>query len=397
MVRELAIFLFLFLFKCVFFLFNVLSIQDKTTFVVSFGDNSRYVLDEIRQQHISAKVAVLCKKNKVHLFKDCPDIDLVVFGINPFYMIRSIYHLATSRHVLVDNYYGFLAAVHFKKSVECIQLWHASGALKKFGLQDTSVKQRSRRAKKRFLKVYSRFHKVVAGSDQMAHIFIESFHLQKSQILPTGVPRTDFFFNKKSLYNAKQRITDQYPVIRHKKVILYVPTYRDHKLKDFVLGLDIGKMAEQLGNNYTVLLRLHPAVQNNLTFEEKYLDFVVDVSSDQYEINELLAVADFLITDYSSIPVEFSLLQKPMIFFTYDLEEYQQIRGVSEGFERDLPGPIVRDTASVIHCIQENRFDLGAIRSYAEKWNAYSNGQASYNIVRYLFPEKSLSPKKTAP
>ena len=69
-------------------------------------------------------------------------------------------------------------------------------------------------------------------------------------------------------------------------------------------------------------------------FSTRYPDFVVDVSSDQYEINDLLVVADYLITDYSSISYEFSLLQKPMIFFTYDLEEYKQSRGVLEGFEK---------------------------------------------------------------
>ncbi|MCM3789353.1 CDP-glycerol glycerophosphotransferase family protein [Domibacillus indicus] len=395
MVRELAIFLFLFSFKWMFFFFSFLPLQNKITFVVSFGDNSRYVLDEIRQQHISVKVAVLCKRNKLHLFEDCPDIDLVVFETNPFYVLRSIYHLATSRRVLVDNYYGFLAAVHFKRSVECIQLWHASGALKKFGLQDASVKQRSERAQKRFLKVYSQFHKVVAGSDQMADIFIKSFHLQKKQILPSGVPRTDFFFDKKALQKAKHKIAGQYPAIEHKQVILYVPTYRDQALAHFELELDMGKMAEQLGGDYLLFLRLHPAIQQTPTFGEEYPDFIVDVSSDQYEINELLAVADYLITDYSSIPVEFSLLQKPMIFFTYDLEEYKQTRGVPEGFERDLPGPMVRDTESIVHCIQANHFDLEAIRSYAEKWNAYSKGQSSRNVVRYLFPEKSLSQKKT--
>jgi teichoic acid glycerol-phosphate primase len=395
MARELAIFLFLLLFKCVFFLFNLLPLKEKTTFVVSFGDNSKYVFDEMRRQNIQVQVAVLCKRNSISLFKDYKDIDLVPFETsNIFRWLQAIYHLATSRYIMVDNYYGFLTAVHFKKGVQCIQLWHASGALKRFGLEDESIKDRGPKAKQRFLQVYSKFHKVVVGSDVMAAIFIKSFNLKKEQILTTGIPRTDFFFNEQTIQNARQTLILQYPVRKNKKVILYAPTYRDHELDHFMLQLDIGKMVEKLGNDYILFLRLHPAIQNTVIFSKQYPDFIVNVSSDQYDINELLVVADYLITDYSSISVEFSLLQKPIIFFTYDLEEYKQSRGVLEGFENNLPGPIVRDTGSIIELIHTNRFDLDAIHGYAERWNKYSKGHSSYNLVQYMFPEKSLEIKE---
>jgi CDP-glycerol glycerophosphotransferase (TagB/SpsB family) len=388
MVRELAIFLFLLLFKWVFFLFNLMPLKEKTTFVVSIGDNSKYVYDEIRRQNIQVQVAVLCKRKSMSLFKDDKDIDLVPFEtFNFFHWLHSIYHLATSRYIMVDNYYGFLAAVHFKKGVQCIQLWHASGALKKFGLEDESVKYRSPRAKQRFLKVYSQFHKVVVGSDAMAAIFIKSFNLKKEQILPTGVPRTDFFFNKIAVYNAKKKLLLKHPVINNKKVILYVPTYRDHELDHFTLQLDIGKMFAKLGNDHIIFLRLHPAIQHSENFSKRYPDLIVDVSSGQYDLNELIVAADYLITDYSSIPFEFSLLKKPIIFFAYDLEEYNRSRGVIEGFESNLPGPVVRDTDSIIELIHTNCFDLDVINGFADIWNQYSKGHSSYNLVQYMFPE----------
>jgi teichoic acid glycerol-phosphate primase len=385
MVRELAIFLFLFHLKGLFFLFNLLPLKDKTTFVVSFGDNSKYVLDEMRRQNIQVQVAVLCKRKSIGLFKEYHDIDLIPFGTaNVFHGLSSIYHLATSNIILVDNYYGFLAAADFKKGVQCIQLWHASGALKKFGFEDESIKYRSPKAKQRFLKVYKQFHKVVFGSETMATIFIKSFNLEKERILTTGVPRTDFFFNKKAVRNTREALS-----IPNKKVILYVPTYRDHELDHFLLQLDIEKMVEKLGNDYILFLRLHPAIQNKISLAEHYPDFIVDVSSGHYEINELLVAADYLITDYSSVPFEYSLLQKPMIFYTYDLEEYQLSRGVLEEFVYNLPGPIVRDTDSIIELIHTNCFDLEAIKRYAKVWNKYSKGHSSYNLVQYLFPEKS--------
>ncbi|MDQ7861606.1 CDP-glycerol glycerophosphotransferase family protein [Peribacillus frigoritolerans] len=65
-------------------------------------------------------------------------------------MIRSIYHLATSKWIIIDNYFGFLSAIAFKKQVTCVQVWHAAGAVKQFGAKDPSIKSRSAGARKRF-------------------------------------------------------------------------------------------------------------------------------------------------------------------------------------------------------------------------------------------------------
>ena len=394
MVRELAIFLYLLLFKIVFFYLNLLPLKEKITFVVSHGDNSNYVLQEVLKQNINVEVIVLCKKNNMCLFIDYLEVIVVPFeNLNVFHWLKSIYHLSTSRHILVDNYYGFLAAVEFKKEVQCVQLWHASGALKKFGLEDEKIKFRSEKAKQRFTKVYSKFHKVVVGSDEMATIFTKSFNLKEEQILITGVPRTDFFFNDIAMQKAKCKLRKKLPILKNKKVVLYVPTYRDKELKNYEIQLDINKIVKELGDEYILLLRLHPAVNNTIRISKLFTKNVIDVSSNTYNINELLVVADYLVTDYSSVCFEFSLLQKPMIFFTYDLEEYKQSRGVSEAFEHSIPGPIVRDTDSIIKLLHTNNFDLHAISRYSKTWNRYSNGNSSYNLVQHMFPEM-LSTKR---
>ncbi|MDF2607298.1 MAG: CDP-glycerol glycerophosphotransferase family protein [Bacillales bacterium] len=391
MVKELFIYLYLLIFKTAFSFFNMLPLKEKVTFVVSFGDNSKYVFEEIRKQKHNIQVIFLCKKSTINLFKDYNDIKLVPLETSkvftPFWFM-SIYHLATSRYILIDNYFGFLAGVDFKKGVECIQLWHATGALKKFGLEDETIRSRHIKAKERFLKVYSKFNKVVVGSDIMADTFARSFNLNKSQILATGIPRTDFFFNENEVNLARKKLASQFNC-NNKKVILYTPTYRDEELDKFKLKLDVGKMSDKLGNEFILLLRLHPAIQKLVSINQ-FSEFIIDVSSNEYDINELLIMADYLITDYSSVSFEFSLLKKPIIFYTYDLDEYKSTRGVLDDFENNLPGPIVRDTESIIELIQEGYFDLEGISRYSEKWNQYSKGQSSYNLVKYMFPNKKI-------
>lgn len=390
MVRELAISLYLVVFNCVFSIFKLLPLKNKTTFVISFGDNSQYIFAEMRRQNIQTEVVFLCNQQALAKFKDYDDVTILPFETSHFLdWFRSIYHLATSRHLFIDNYFGFLAAVNFKKDVRCIQLWHASGAMKKFGLEDESVKDRSAKAKQRFLKVYSKFDQVVVGSDVMADIFMKSFQLNKENILTTGVPRTDFF-NEKAKQKSRASLALKHPAILAKKVILYAPTYRDHELDYFTLKLDVEKMVRELGDDYLLILRLHPAIKNSVQFSNRHPNFVVDLSSSQYEINGLLAAADYLITDYSSIPFEFSLLRKPIIFFTYDLEAYKKARGISEGFEENLPGPLVRETDAIIDLIKNDRFDLQVVDYYAEKWNKYSKGHSSQNLVCKIFADEQF-------
>ncbi|RBP91522.1 CDP-glycerol glycerophosphotransferase (TagB/SpsB family) [Cytobacillus firmus] len=389
MAREIYITIYLYFFKMFFKFFNLFPLKEKIVFVITFGDNSRYIYEEIRKRSLKEEIVVLYKGSSYKHFLTANQVQLIPFeSANIVHMIRSIYHLATSRFVLIDNYFGFLSATDFKEEVECIQLWHASGAIKKFGFVDEATKYRSKRSQKRFSDVYKKFNKVIVGSDIMANFFKQAFDLKDENILKIGIPRTDFFFNRRMMEDAVNKLLKGNPVLSDKKKILYAPTYREEGLAHFDLKLDIQKMYEELGDEYVILLRLHPAVKNSIDFPSLHPGFLYDYSSEDYVINELLLISDYLITDYSSIPYEYSLLNKPMIFFAYDMEHYKKSRGLWEQYESTLPGPIVKSTTEVAKAIKDNEFDLQAINKYAEVWNEYSKGYSSKNLVDYLFKKR---------
>ncbi|WP_148630585.1 CDP-glycerol glycerophosphotransferase family protein [Bacillus sp. E214] len=397
MVKDLVIQLYLLIFKIVFNIFNLFPIQNKVAFIVSFGDNTQYVYEEMRRKHIAFDVVFLCKGTSYKRFQQYEDATIALIeNKNPIDFIQSIYHLATSRYVFVDNYYGFLAATDFRPGVECIQLWHASGAIKKFGLEDASVQNRSEKAVKRFKDVYKRFNKVVVGSDIMGTYFMNAFNLKGENILRTGIPRTDFFYNQAEKESVFNQLTNENRLLWDKKVILYAPTYRDNELDKFQLELDLKRLYDELHNDYVVMLRLHPAIKDIPDYSKIYPNFVLNYSKPKYDINELLVVADILITDYSSISYEFSLLKKPMIFFAYDLVEYTKDRGLWEQYEKMVPGPVVNNTEAIIDLIKENSFDMDMIEEYANKWNKYSKGHSSENLISYLFDEKTILSKQRA-
>lgn len=397
MVKEWIIKLYLLVFKVLFNIFKLFPIKNKVAFVVSFGDNTQFVYEEMRRKHISFDVVFLCKGSSYKKFQHYEDVSLIpIENKNPIDFIQSIYHLATSRYVIVDNYFGFLAATEFKPEVECVQLWHASGAIKKFGLEDASVQTRSEQAVQRFLDVYKRFDKVVVGSDIMGTYFMNAFNLKGENILRTGIPRTDLFYNHTEKEKVFNQLTTENRLLWDKKVILYAPTYRDNELDEFQLELDLGKMYEELHDEYVVMLRLHPAIKDVPDYSKLYPNFVLDYSTPKYDINELLIVADILITDYSSISYEFSLLKKPMIFFAYDLEDYTRDRGLWDRYDKMVPGPVVKNTEAIITLIKENCFDMDKIEEYANKWNKYSRGHSSANLISYLFDEKTILSRQRA-
>ncbi|WP_174614888.1 CDP-glycerol glycerophosphotransferase family protein [Virgibacillus ihumii] len=382
MAKEFFISLYLSVFYIFFSIFKAFPQKKKTILIASFGDNILFTLKELERQTDDQVVVLKTSQCKTDFGPEQMTLDFET--INIFDWIRSVYHIATAEKVIVDNYFAFLAVTNFKPNAQCVQLWHAAGAIKQFALKDPSIENRSSQAYNRFRTVYNRFDYVAVGSEKMAGIFKESFAVENSRILRSGIPRTDFFFDSGAVKQAKQHVEEQYPAIQGKKVILYAPTYRDNELNVSKLHLNIDKMYREFKGEYILMLRLHPAVNGH--FQNKYPGFVVNVSS-YSNINHLLVTTDILVTDYSSIPFEFALLHKPMIFFAYDREQYAESRGFWEDYEELVPGPVVETTREVIDVIQNDKYNLQQIQRFADVWNQYSKGNASENLVRSLYTE----------
>src|SRR5699024_12101438 len=109
--------------------------------------------------------------------------------------IQSIYHLATSRIIFIDNYFGFIAGMPVTKKQIIIQLWHAAGAVKTFGFKDEQVKLRRQPARERLQYNYDQVDYTVVGSDRMVEILMEAFNTSNERLILTFILRTDFYLN----------------------------------------------------------------------------------------------------------------------------------------------------------------------------------------------------------
>ncbi|CDZ99249.1 Putative CDP-glycerol:glycerophosphate glycerophosphotransferase [Jeotgalicoccus saudimassiliensis] len=381
MIKEGLIFLYLTVLRIFFNIFKVMPLQKKTVMLASFGDNIEYVAAEVKQQTAS-KIIILKEPRCIKKFDDTRADSVLNFtpkNITAF--IQGVYHLATARYIFVDNYHVVLAACNFRRAVKCTQLWHANGAVKYFGCRDKTIKKRPNSAHKRFREVYSRFRYIVVSSNEMAYIFNEAFGAGPERIIKSGVPRTDFFYDKEQVTAAADSIYKSLPELKNKKVLLYAPTFRDDEFDVKNIQLDITQMKKELSDEYHLLLKLHPAVKLSGFTNDL---FVTDVSHG-FNINSLLAAADILITDYSSIPFEFSILKKPMIFYPYDLNDYSESRGLWFNYQSYMPGPVAFDTNEIIDAVKNSSFDMQKIEAFNNQWNKYSNGHSSSQLVKKIY------------
>lgn len=387
--KELLIALYLGVFKLLFSLFKLFPLKNKTVFLSTFGDNAFFVGRELAMSSSQSLIFINSPKCKED-FSIIPTNQKKFYSTNPLNVsdfLHSIYHMATSKYIFIDNYVGALAALHFKKEVKCIQLWHAAGAVKKFGWSDPDTFKRSVRAKKRFQKVYNKFQYIPVGSKHMAEIFSEAFHLSQKHFLYTGVPQTDFYFDENLKQNALSRIYDHYPQLKGKKVILYAPTFRKDGLRKMNMEYDIKLFLDSVDDNHVLVIRIHPSVHDaaRIPISPRVL-----LASDYPQIKDLLLASDILVTDYSSIPVEFSLLQRKMIFFTYDLEVYNDTQGLWSMNDLSFPGPVARTTAEVIAHIKDPHIDYSKINRFRDHWNEFSNGASARRLINAVYSPNDL-------
>lgn len=175
---------------------------------------------------------------------------------------------------------------------------------------------------------------------------------REGSMLPSGLPRND------ELYAVSQarirQLKKQLGVPSDKKILLYAPTWRDSKDlgKDYVLEppIDFQLWEKELGDDYIVLLRTHHLTTKlmNVSFNS----FVRDVSS-WPRINDLFMISDVLISDYSACIADFSILERPIVCFAYDYDEYAKSRGLYIDFNKEMPNGVFKKQGDVIRHLRE--------------------------------------------
>ena len=296
------------------------------------------------------------------------------------------YYLASSKVILIDDYIRSVYEIRKRKDNYLIQVWHACGAFKAFGF--------SRLSKEGCWSQDSRSHRTydycLVSSRKVAKHYAEAFGMNVDRVIATGVPRTDIFFDEAYKREIRAKIFSTYPMLKDKKVILFAPTFRGSSKKEGNYPhyrFDYKKIFESFGDEYRIIIKHHPHVNNKPVIEKEYKDRVIDLSKNE-ELNELLFVTDILITDYSSVIFEAALLDIPMLFYAFDLDEYISRRGFYCEYISFIPGKLVENMDEIIDALMVGDFEADKIiefkKDFFDDLDGKSGKRASEFIKRLM-------------
>ncbi len=293
--------------------------------------------------------------------------------------------LATSDIIIIDDYYPDIYKFDYDPRVKVIQLWHACGAFKSLGFERMD-KPGAPPLNTRVHKCYT--HMPVSSYHSALH-HAEGFCIDESKFYPIGIPRTDIFFNEEYKKKTTERMLEEFPrAKRAKKVYLYAPTFRGENALNAYFPfdkLDFEKWGEFLKErDEYLIIKMHPFVRETIQIPEQYKDYMCDAASYR-EVNDILFIVDALITDYSSIIYEFSLLEgRPMYFFAFDQLMYEATRDFYEPYEDTVPGRIVKTFDELLDAMAKEDYSREALRAFVKKNFAYTDGKATDRVIDQL-------------
>ena len=350
------------IYGALFGLFKAFPINNnKITFIVDSGESFKGNLDYIKKEFERRGNFEFC-----FFYKD-------KLSFNAFK------NLATSKYVFLNDNFFPMAFMNFKDETVVTQLWHAPGASKKFG---ASVDSNSIEILK---KISENTDYLITSSKNIEDYYSEAFQIPKDKIKPLGLPRADYYFEGHDISDLKSKFLDRYGISGDKKIILYAPTFRDEEKYNNVFNyLDLEKFNESLGNEYVLAVRLHPKIKDFYNKDISAKGEYIDCSGYPSE-QELMLISDILITDYSSIMIEFAMLSKPVVFFTYDFDSYMaNERGFYFDFKSTVPGPIVYDSNQLINTIKNKDFNESRLSEFVKTQFDEIDGKSSQRVVDFL-------------
>lgn len=274
-----------------------------------------------------------------------------------FHLLHQLYHVATARVLVIDTYAIVASVLRHRDELTVVQMWHALGAFKKFGLSILDQEEGRDRRLARAMRMHEGYDVVLTSGEDCRPAFAEAFGAPVDRVRVAPLPRVDRLRDPERLAQTRARIMATLPHLSGRKIAVFAPTFR----LDGTVAVDVHALAKALESaGVHVVVKLHPLM---------HADFGPDVDmGGDFSTQEMLTVADVFITDYSSALYEAAVLEIPTYFLTPDLETYLESRDFYLDYSRDLPGPIVRTVNELSEAVDAGKASPADARRFAHRW-----------------------------
>lgn len=354
--------------------FRILPIKNNYVLMENFfgkgyGDSPKYIAE------------TLLKSDKVKIFwlvknKFYDDIPTAITQIRRG-SFSELYYLSVSKF-WIDNsrkHYG----IRKRKAQVYIQTWHGGIAVKKIERDVINTLPRT------YIKSAKNDSKMInyllVNNKKYEFVFNENFWY-KGELLEVGTPRTDTFFENFNVDELKEKLN----ISKNTHIILYTPTFRDNNIDAYNLNYTntVKLFTRKFGGNWKIFIRLHP----NICYLQNSILYTSDVinASNYSDINDLIKVCDYLITDYSSCMFDAMFAKKNVLIYASDELDYEKSRGVYIHLN-ELPFPISRnneDFCKIVKDFDQKRYSDN-VSNFIKEIGSFEDGNASKEVVDKIY------------
>lgn len=360
--------IFLFIAKCglrlIYLLFMPLPAQNKVVMLSRESDTPpidfRLLEKELNRRSPETKIVYFCRKmtKNTNIPAYC------------WMVLQSLYHIATASVAVTDTYSIQLCVLPRKKSLTVVQIWHAVGAVKKFSYQclDTNNGHSSKLAEQ--MCMHKNYDYILCTSQATRRTYVHAFHTTPEKILVKGMPRVDYI--QRPAPGIRERFLEERPDLRGKKLMLYLPTFREGIDKGTELLLHAAARCEDIA----LLVKPHPLSNFHVPRGNR--------TPSGWSTYDLMKVCDGVITDYSASSLEASLLRKPVYFYLFDYEAYKYNQGLNIDPSMELPFAVSVEAESMIDKIADGGYDLSALERFRSKYIETADQDNTAAITDFL-------------
>lgn len=281
--------------------------------------------------------------------------------------LRQLVEIKRSQLVIINDN-NYVLSTFKPAHTKVLQVWHAAGAVKKFGNQIDRKYE------------VGGYDSILCSSPYWKKCYSEAFGVPESRIVDTGTCRVDDLLNSGAMKKKVERFYRKYPQLEGKKIALYAPTFRGNIIDGmYSVDFDGNAVAKALGPDYVVVNKFHPLLRADIKTGPANLDLSKE------DLYTLMKVSDVMISDYSSIIFDYALLDKPQISFVPDLVVYRAEIGLNIPYEDDFPGAICETEAEVAAAIRDlPNYDHEKLARFRHKYICHDDGKNTKRVMKLI-------------
>lgn len=282
-------------------------------------------------------------------------------------MLKSMYYLATSKVCVLDAYWPTVSMLKHKKELTVIQIWHSLGKIKQSGYQTLGKEAGRGRKMAELLCMHRNYDYVIGGGSAWNRYYCAAFDIDESKLRNYGLPRLDEVLQGSE---EARKLTETYPELKDKTVVLYAPTWRKEKM-----ALPHELMELFRSEKYVLICRFHPNQEFSEPLNEELHRY------DATNTFNLLQGCDYFITDYSSLALEAAAIEKKTLYYVYDCEQYLAKNGLNINLFDAMPGCTFKTAREIYEMIESGSYPCEELRRFRSAFLPEDMGNSAKKIV----------------